>query len=277
MITIKLGAGKVGMPRASISAKPRCHIPPIPTWDNRMEVERMNLSEKRSWIDMELLLNDVRLGARTLLRTPGFASIAILVIALGISANVALFAIVRSVLLNPLPYADPSRLVRLYEHVSVGGVNSPYSNSAAGIYAEWKQHNQTLSDIAIAGSTNYNLSSAGEQLPEVVHAGNLSWNTLPLLGVRPAFGRNFTADDDKPGANPTVLLSWGLWKRRFGGDPAIVYKTILLDAVPHTVIGVMPPSFSFSGPSFTSLSHTGRTAVDAHLPGEKNRPDEDAR
>ncbi len=197
-----------------------------------------------SWSGVELLLNDVRLGARTLLRTRGFATIAILVMALGIGANVALFAIVRSVLLNPLPYADPDRLVRLYENVSVGGLNIPDCTSTGGMYSEWKEHNHTLADIAIAGWMDYSLSSAGNQLPEVVHAGNLSWNMLPLLGVRPALGRNFTADDDKPSANPTVLLSWGLWKRRFGGDPTIVNKTILLDAVPHTVIGVMPPNSS---------------------------------
>jgi hypothetical protein len=209
-----------------------------------------------SWGGVELFLNDARLSARTLLRTPGFASMAILVMALGIGANVALFAIVRSVLLNPLPYADPSRLVRLYENVSAGGQDSPYNTNAPGIYAEWKEHNQTLDNIAIAGSKDYDLSSAGGQPPEVVHAGNLSWNTIPLLGVRPALGRNFTADDDKPSANPTVLLSWGLWQRRFGGDQAIVNKTILLDSMPHTVIGVMPPFFSFSGPSFTSLTPT---------------------
>ena len=196
------------------------------------------------WSGMELLLNDVWLGARTLLRTRGFAAIAILVMALGIGANVALFAIVRSVLLNPLPYTDPDRLVRLYENVSVGGLNVPDCASAGGMYTEWKRHNQALADMAIAGWTDYNLSSAGNQLPEVVHGGNLSWNMLPLLGVRPALGRNFTEDDDKPTANSTVLLSWGLWKRRFGGDPAIVTKTILLDAVPHTVIGVMPPNSS---------------------------------
>ncbi len=199
-----------------------------------------------SWSGVELLLNDVRLSARTLLRTPGFASIAILVIALGVGANIALFAIVRSVLLNPLPYADSGHLVRLYENISVGGLNAPYGASAAGMYAEWKEHNQTLADMAIAGSTDYNLSSAGEP-PEVVHAGNFSWNMLSLLGVPPALGRNFTADDDKPSADPTVLLSWGLWKRRFGGESAILNKTILLDAVPHTVIGVMPAMFSLSG------------------------------
>lgn len=120
------------------------------------------------------------------------------------------------------------------------------------MYSEWKEQNKTLADMAIEGSTDYNLSSGGEELSEVVRGGNFSWNMLPLLGVQPALGRGFTADDDKPSANPTVLLSWGLWKRRFGGDPAIVNKTILLDAVPHTVIGVMPPSFSFSGPRFST-------------------------
>ncbi len=199
-----------------------------------------------SWSGVELLLNDVRLSARTLLRTPGFASIAILVIALGVGANIALFAIVRSVLLNPLSYADSEHLVRLYENISVGGLNAPYGASAAGMYAEWKEHNQTLADMAIAGSTDYNLSSAGEP-PEVVHAGNFSWSMLSLLGVRPALGRSFTADDDKPSADPTVLLSWGLWKRRFGGESAILNKTILVDAVPHSVIGVMPAWFSLSG------------------------------
>lgn len=201
-----------------------------------------------SWSDTELLLNDFRLGVRMLLRTPGFASIAILVMALGIGANVALFAIVRSVLLNPLPYADSGHLVRLYENISVGALSAPYGANAGGMYTEWKEHNRTFADMAIVGLTDYSLSTAGEQLPEAVHGGNFSWNMLPLLGMRPALGRNFTADDDKPSANPTVLLSWGLWKRRFGGDPAIVNKTILLDAVPHTVIGVMPP-----GPGLTPI------------------------
>ena len=207
-----------------------------------------------SWSGVELLMNDVRLGVRILLRTPGFAFIAILVMALGIGANVALFAIVRSVLLNPLPYSHPDRLVHLYEEISIGGQDFHYGTNAAGVFTEWKEHNQTLADMAIVAATDYNLSSSGEQLPEVVHAGNFSWNLLPLLGVQPALGRNFTADDDKPSANPTVLLGWGLWKRRFGGDPAVLNKTILLDAVPHTVIGVMPPSFSLAGPSFTSLA-----------------------
>ena len=100
---------------------------------------------------MELLLNDVRIGARTLARTPGFASIGILIMALGIGATVAMFAIVRSVLLNPLPYADPSQLVRLYESMSLSGLDIPYGASAGGTFAEWQQRNHTLSDIAISG------------------------------------------------------------------------------------------------------------------------------
>jgi predicted permease len=210
--------------------------------------------ENWHWTRFELLVRDVLIGARTLLRSPGFASIAILVMALGIGANVALFAIVRSVLLNPLPYSDPDRLVRLYEQVSVGNISASYAISAGGTYAEWKKLNKGFADMAIAASSDYNLSSAGEELPEVIHAGNFSWNLLPLLGVHPALGRGFTADDDKPSANPTALLSWGLWKRRFGGDRAMLGRTILLDAVPHTVIGVMPPAFSLSGPNFSSLS-----------------------
>jgi len=196
-----------------------------------------------SWSWLEALLWDVRYGMRTLRRTPGFAGIAILVMALGIGANVALFTIVRSVLLNPLPFKDPDRLLRLYEVSSVG--KSPFNASAGGVYAEWKKQSQSFSSIAISRGTNYNLSRSGEQLPEGVQASMISWDWLPTLGVQPALGRNFTADDDKPSANPTVLLNWGLWKRRFGGSPSILNQSIFLDAKPYTVIGVMPAWFAF--------------------------------
>lgn len=223
-----------------------------------------------SWNSLELLLSDVRYGLRTLLRTPGFAAIAIVVMTLGIGANVALFAIVRAVLLKPLPYANPSRLIRLYERSPEG--NYPYNTSAGGVYSRWKKQNSTFTDLALYGFTDSNLSGAGEQLPELVHTANFSWNTIPLLGVEPALGRNFTADDDKPAANPTVILSWGLWKRRFGGDPGIVNRIVLIDAVPHTVIGVMPSSFMFPGATtqlWTPLYHERPPmevdAIDDHI------------
>jgi putative ABC transport system permease protein len=222
-----------------------------------------------SWTWLELLMRDVRYGVRTLARTPGFTAIAILVMALGIGANVALFTIVRSVLLKPLPFQDPERLVRLYEQSADDSF--PYNDSAAGVFAEWKRLSHGFTDLAICGYGGYNLSGSGEQLPEAVRAATFSWNFLPTLGVRPALGRNFTASDDQPSANPTVLLSWGLWKRRFGGNPSIVNQTILLNAKPYTVIGVMPASFAYPEAAiqlWTPIYHeepaSEITAIDSH-------------
>jgi putative ABC transport system permease protein len=222
-----------------------------------------------SWTWLELLMRDVRYGARTLWRTPGFAVIAILVMALGIGANVALFTIVRSVLLKPLPFQDPQRLVRLYEHSTDD--KFPYNDSAGGVFAEWKKQSRSFTDIAIWGYAGYNLSGSGEQLPEGVRAASFSWNVLPTLGVQPALGRNFTEADDQPSANGTVLLSWGLWKRRFGGNPSIVNQTILLNAKPYTVIGVMPASFAYPEAAvqlWTPIYHeepaSEITAIDSH-------------
>ncbi len=200
-----------------------------------------------SWNGLESLLRDLRYGVRTLLRTPGFAAIVVLVIALGIGANVALFTVVRSVLLKPLPFADPNRLVRLYE--SSTDPKFTFNDSAPGIFAEWKKLNTTFTELAICGYGGYNLSGNSGQLPESVRAASFSWNLLPTLGVQPALGRNFTADDDQPSANPTVLLSWGLWKRRFGGNLSVLNQTVLLDDKPYTVIGVMPAWFAFPQPA----------------------------
>jgi len=205
--------------------------------------------ETWSWSGPESLLRDLRYGIRTLFRTPGFAVIAVLVIALGIGANVALFTVVRSVLLKPLPYAEPGRLVRLYESSADG--RWPFNQNAAGIYAEWKEQNHSFTDLAVIGyvPAGFNLSGDGGQLPESVRAATFSWNLLPLLGIQPALGRGFTVADDQPSANPTALLSWGLWKRRFGGDNAILNRTILLDDKPYTVVGVMPPWFDLPSPA----------------------------
>jgi predicted permease len=135
------------------------------------------------------------------------------------------------------------RLVRLYGQSPDD--QYPWNNVAAGVFAEWKKLNTSFTDIALCGYASYNLSEAGQQLPESVRAATFSSNMLPMLGVQPALGRNFSADEDKPSANPTVLLSWGLWKRRFGGNPSIVNQDILLDGKPYTVIGVMPGWFSY--------------------------------
>jgi predicted permease len=192
---------------------------------------------------LEGMLRDLTYAARTLSRTPGFAIMAILVMALGIGANTALFTVVHSVLLKPLPFADPDRLVMLYERSNDG--NYPFNVIAPGVYAEWQKHAQSLERMAIFGSSSYNLSGDSGQLPERIESTRVSAEFFPTLGVAPAYGRVFDSSDDQPKSEATVILSWGFWKRRFGGDTSLVRSNILLDGRPYTVIGIMPPSFAY--------------------------------
>ncbi|HEY1808760.1 MAG TPA: ABC transporter permease, partial [Acidobacteriaceae bacterium] len=207
--------------------------------------ERLWRQNTLSWLDG--LGRHVKLSARALRRSPGFAVVSIVVIALGIGVNAALFTVVRGVLLRPLPFRDPQRLVRLYENTTTGQVSFPFNNSAAGVFAAWQKESRTFAGMALTHFRSYNLSGTQGQLPETVQAADFSWNMLSLLGVQPALGRDFTAADDRPSANATVILSWGLWKRRLGGDPSILNRTLLLDAKPYVVIGVMPSWFAYPG------------------------------
>jgi len=187
---------------------------------------------------------DLRYAVRTLGRTPGFTVMAVLVMALGIGANTALFTVVRSVLLKPLPYADPERLVMLYERVK--DPKNPDNVVSPASFVQWQKASTGFEQMALAHPwATYNVSGEGGQLPEKVAAALCSWNLFSTLGVQPAVGRSFQAADDRPEANATVMLSWGFWKRRFGGDPAIIGKEIFLNAKSHTVIGVMPAWFAF--------------------------------
>src|SRR6266568_4326934 len=141
-----------------------------------------------SWTTLELLLQNLRISMRTLARAPAFAFVSILVIAIGIGANLALFTVVRSVLMKPLPFEDPERLVRLYEHSADD--KFPYNEVAGGIFTEWKKQSHGFSDLAIVLSwPQYNLSGTRGQLPERVRAAFCSWNLLPALGVEPALRR----------------------------------------------------------------------------------------
>jgi predicted permease len=201
-----------------------------------------------SWTALENLLRDLRYGVRTLRRTPGFTIIAIVVMALGIGANVALFTVVRSVLLKPLPYQDPSQLALLYEADKDHPHPQPWLPVDAGSFWEWQRSTKDLAEMALVSPfQGYNLSAEGGKLPEVVYASWCSGNFFSLLGVQPMLGRAFTADDDKPGAAATAILSASLWRRRYSSDPAIIGKTIWLDAKPYAIIGVLPPTFVYSG------------------------------
>ena len=195
---------------------------------------------------MDILFRDLRYTVRNLARTPGFSLIVVIVMALGIGATAALFTVVNSVLLKPLPLPDADRLVMAYEADTV--LKFDGNSVAGGTFQYWRDQNRTLQQIAVSSEDDYNLSAANGQLPERVEAVISTWQALPLLGVKPAYGRLFTADDDKYGANETAVLTWGFWKRRFGGDPSVIGQTILLDAKPFTVIGVLPAWFGYPNP-----------------------------
>ncbi len=198
-----------------------------------------------TWNWLESLVRDLRYANRALWRTPGFAVISILVMALGVGASVTLFTVVRGVLLRPLPFRDPERLVMLYESALRDGEAPGYNLVAGGIYDAWKRQNQSFTSLAAVVGSRVQLSGSGGRLPEKLNSGEVSFDLLPTLGVEPALGRNFSAADDDPSAGGTVLLSWQLWKRRFGGDPGILNRTVYIDARPVTVIGVMPAWFNF--------------------------------
>jgi len=200
------------------------------------------------WAGLETWARDLRHGARSLRRTPGFAIAAILVMALGIGATTALFAIVHTVLLQALPFQDPGRLLRLYEHSADD--KFPHNQVAPGIFAEWKKQSRAFRDLAMLQYVEAsNLSGASGQLPEKVRAVHGSWNLFSTLGVRPALGRDFSPSDDDPAAAGAVVVSWGLWQRRFAGNPSLIGRTIRLDAKTYTVIGIMPPWFAYPDPA----------------------------
>jgi predicted permease len=205
-------------------------------------VVREHARDTWSWEWLEALLRDAHQGTRRLMRAPSFALTAIVVLALGIGANIALFTVVNSVLLKPLPVAHPDRLVRIYEARSNGAFQD--NIVAGGCFARWQQQARSFVQMGIMKETAYNLAGSG-QMPEVVHAELASWNTLPMLGLHAAVGRLFTRDDDRPEANATVVLGWGLWKRRYGGNPSILGRSILIDLKPYTVVGILPAWFRY--------------------------------
>jgi hypothetical protein len=201
-----------------------------------------------AWNRLDSLARELRYGLRTLGRTPGFTIIAILVMALGMGANIALFTVVRGVLLKPLPYLDPGRLALIYEADNSQRHHSPWLPVDAGSFWDWQRSAEPQAQMAMVSPfQGYNVSAEGGKLPEVVEAAWCTHNFFSLLGVQPMLGRAFAADDDRPGAAATAIITASFWKRRYASDPAIVGKTIFLDAKPYTIIGVLPATFVYSG------------------------------
>ena len=190
---------------------------------------------------METLIQDVRYGLRGLRKRPGFTVVAVLTLALGIGANTAIFSVVNAVLLRPLQFRDPERLVMIWEDATFAGF--PRNTPAPANYVDWKNQSHSFEDIAATREATFNLTGDGE--PERVAAYSTSANFFPLLGVAPAIGRTFLADEDRVGANKVAVLSHGFWQTRFGGDPHIINRDIQLDGEKYTVVGVMPAGFQF--------------------------------
>jgi predicted permease len=200
-----------------------------------------------SWNGLENLLRDLRISIRTLFRSPGFSLIAVLVMALCIGAATSLFTVVRSVLLRPLPFRDPARLVMLYEHFRDARSNQEgfnYNPVAPADFFDWRTQTHGFEGMAAMRYCQFNLTGERGELPEKVRARGGSWNLFPMLGVPAAIGRTFTESEDRLDGT-AVMLTWNLFERRFAGDASIVGSQIHLDGKPYTVVGVLPQWFTY--------------------------------
>jgi len=186
---------------------------------------------------MDLPVHDVRVSFRSLAKRPGFALLVVLTLALGIGAPVAIFSLVSEVMLHPLPYEDPDRVVMVWERPPR---YDRFAVSPAN-FLDWKEQNQVFEDMAATMRATVNLTGSGE--PERLRGHRVSASFFPMLGVQAALGRTFLPEEDQPGGERVVVLSHGLWQRRFDSDPSVVGRTVSLDRESYTVIGVMPRGF----------------------------------
>ena len=215
---------------------------------------------------MSRFLHDLKFAARHLLKSPGFTSIAILIMALGIGANTAIFSVVHAVLLEPLPFSDPDRLVQIW-HVppqsSFPGMTQ-FSVSAAN-FLDWQKQNDVFSQMALYSGASYDITGHGK--PETVLAGSVTSNFFSVLGVQPIYGRVFLPEEDQPGKNKEIVLTYKLWQSRYGSDPNVVGRTVTLDGTPYVIIGVMGPKMT--KPDFAQAwTPLGLTAQEAAVRGE---------
>ena len=189
------------------------------------------------------LRQDLTQAIRVLRRSPAFLAIALITIALGVGANSAIFTVVRGVLLRPLPFGQPDRLVAVYEDDRPD--HSPRSQLAAADYVDYRNQQSTLTDIGVVGFGGLDYQGATE--PVALRGLRFSANVFSILGVPPMLGRTFAPDEDKPGKTNVVVLSFATWRGVFGGDASVVGRSFPMSGTPTTVIGVMPPGFTFGG------------------------------
>ncbi len=190
---------------------------------------------------MDTFLHDIRYAIRTMRKTPGFTAVAVIALALGIGANTAIFSVVNTLLLKPLPYKDAERLVLIWH--TYPQLNLDQASVSAPSYVEYRDMTSSFDEVATATEWSVNLTGVGE--PERLQGARVSHNLFATLGVQPVSGRSFLPEEDQPGKNRVVVLSYGLWQRRFGGDLGLVGQTITLDGTSYDVVGIMPKGFVF--------------------------------
>ncbi len=191
----------------------------------------------------DMLIQDLRYAIRTLFKNRAFTAVAVITLALGIGANTAVFSVINTVLLRPLPYQEPDRLTVIWTNF---GADLPQNWISGPEYAEMQEFSTLFEDIAVALPFTVSITGSGE--PEQISAAAASGNFFRTLKVQPAVGRGFRSDDDRPGADAVTVISDGFWKRRFGGDPSVVGQTINLNGDPYVVIGILPPDFKILHP-----------------------------
>jgi predicted permease len=235
---------RAGMPLPEAQRAARIELGGIEQVKEQVREQRLG-----NWLNS--VLSDIRYGLRQLRNHPGFTTVAILTLALGIGANTIMFSMVYGVVLRPLPFHDSGRLYTLWErNAKMGYEQNP---PAAGNFRDWQDHNRVFQGMAaFDASQTFNLS--GGSSPERVDGTAVSPGLFELLGIAPVLGRTFSPQEDQLGQNRVVLLSYKLWHRRFNADPAILEKSISLDGANFTVVGVMPPGFQFPGDTGTVLN-----------------------
>jgi putative ABC transport system permease protein len=191
---------------------------------------------------MDTFIQDIRYGIRGLMKRPGFTGVALVALALGIGANTAIFSLVNAVLVQPLPFDQPDRLVWMWGNIRQGGNRASVSPLD---FLDYRQQNTTFEQFAASFSIPIPINLTGSGEPERLTSAGVTGDYFDALGVKPALGRTFVLDNEKPGNDQVAVLSYGLWQRRFGGDPAIVNKTVVLDGKSCLILGVMPKDFNF--------------------------------
>lgn len=192
-------------------------------------------------VHFDILRQDLKYAGRTMARAPGFAITAVVVSALGIGATTAAFTMVDHVLLRPLPFRDPERLVKLYQNRAL--THSTYWELSPANYRDLKRMSSSFESLGTYRGLSVNLIGVGN--PENIQGASVTSEIFPILGVQPVLGRYFTPEDDRETAQGTLLLSYSLWQMEFGGDPAVLGRKVTLDDKGYTIIGVMPKDFYF--------------------------------